>query len=92
MTAYNPPKIVHTGPVWKPIGEVSASLCDIGLWIERVDGIRVPVRRHFGMWDREYSEELRERVARLEDEANHERLRSQQTRMYAYPTRPVPFW
>ena len=36
------------------------------------------------MGDRAYSEELRERAARLEDEANHERLRSQQTRMYAY--------
>ena len=36
------------------------------------------------MGNRAYSEELRERAARLEDEANQERLRSQQTRMYAY--------
>ena len=38
-----------TTPVWKPIGEASASFDANGLWFEQVDGIRVPVRRHFGM-------------------------------------------
>lgn len=105
-----------TRPMWKPIGEASASFDANGLWIEQIDGFRVAVRRHFGMppsgdnpfrpqqdlldmetqnrvqreiireayrmneermGDRAYSEELWERAARLEDEANHERLRSQ---------------
>ena len=32
--------------VWKTIGEASASLDANGLWIEKVDGFRVAVRRH----------------------------------------------
>ena len=92
-----------TQPMWKPIGEAASSLDANGLWIERIDGIRVPVRRHFGMedlldmknriqrnllrevyrmndermGDRAYSEELRMRERRLEDEANARRARSQ---------------
>ena len=38
-----------TTPVWKPIGEASASFDANGLWIEQIDGFRVAIRRHFGM-------------------------------------------
>ena len=37
---------IPTSPVWKTIGETSASLDANGLWIEKVDGFRVAVRRH----------------------------------------------
>jgi hypothetical protein len=123
MTAYNPPKIVHIGPVWKAIGEASASLDANGLWIEQVDGFRVAVRRYFPMpldadmnypgalldaenqnriqidimreamrmndermGDRTYSDELRMRAQRLEDEANENRALSQRE-LFAYPDR-----
>jgi hypothetical protein len=32
--------------VWKPIGEASAGMDAQGLYIERIDGYRVPVSRH----------------------------------------------
>ena len=105
-----------TTPVWKPIGEASASFDANGLWIEQIDGFRVPVRRHFGMptnadmfnpqeqdlRDRENhnrirldivrealrmneaqmnesgSRQLQERLARMEYEADADRVRAQQ--------------
>ena len=52
--AYNPPKIETTGvqeqprPVWKRIGEASN---DLVMWIEQIDGVRIPVTRYMGMSD-----------------------------------------
>ena len=34
-----------TSPIWKPIGEASDSFDSMGLYIEKIDGIRVPVMR-----------------------------------------------
>jgi hypothetical protein len=40
-------QIIRQAPVWKPIGEASDSLNELGMWIERIDGFRVAVQRHF---------------------------------------------
>jgi hypothetical protein len=44
MRPYNPPVQKQIGPVWKPIGEAAAST-DV-LFIERIDGYRIPVTRY----------------------------------------------
>jgi hypothetical protein len=42
-------QILRAAPVWKPIGEASISMGANGLYIERIDGTRIPVTRHGAM-------------------------------------------
>lgn len=62
-----------TQPMWKPIGEASASLDANGLWIERMDGFRVAVRRHFGMPSN--ADMFNPQEQDLRDRENHNRIR-----------------